>query len=414
MRIKIAVIGSEHFCRRAEDLSVNEGDFELACHIYTDPKEAADIIKTLKPSDAILFSGSLPYAYAKEAVQQFIVPTFYLKQDETAVSTTLLSVLANERVSCERISIDVAEQSHIDHVLNDLNGTIELPYIHVLQNGGSIEDVINFHKRLSGQGKTDIAITSIHIVYEKLLQRGITARMMIDPESSIIRSLRLAKQKAMLQKSSSAQIAVGILQSSGLPIMPFVTELSTILQAHWSETDGEFSLFTTKGIVEHSIKNPGFMDVFHRLPRNVKMAFGYGETTMKAAEHARLALNFIQSGELNSFYILDSNKRLHGPYPQSDGAIDMKVDHPLLVEIAEKTKLGPANISKLVQFSQSRTTNQFSAIDLALYMNVSRRTAERTLKKLIEFEYVRIVGEEMTYKQGRPRSLYEMNFAVHY
>lgn len=413
MRVKIAVIGSEHFCRRAEQLVTDAVNLHIECHTYAEPKDVAGIIKTITPSDAILFSGSLPYAYAKESVHEFNVPTFYLKQDETAISTTLLYVLAKEQLTCDRISIDIANRENLENVLNDLNKTIEMPYNHVLEENESISELVSFHQELVAEGKTDYAITSVHAVYEQLQKLGIRACMMIDPTSSILRSLNDARQQAILQKSTSAQIAVGIVQSSDLQIQPLISEISSLLHAHWTEKDGEYKLFTTMGNVEFSVRDTNFQALYRNFPHNVKIAFGCGESTMIAADHARLALSFIQATEPNSFYILDSNKKLHGPFPQTNDVIEMKVDHPVLVKLAEKTKLGPANISKLLSFNKSRPTNQFSANDLAIYLNVSRRTAERTLKKLMEFDYVKIVGEEMTYKQGRPRSLYELNFPTH-
>lgn len=91
----------------------------------------------------------------------------------------------------------------------------------------------------------------------------------------------------------------------------------------------------------------------------------------------------------------------------------MKINEPALVAMAEQTKLSPAAISKLIRFSQSRQSKQFTANDLASHLQVTRRTAERTLKRLMEFSYVKIVGEEMTYRQGRPRALYEFNFPAY-
>ena len=58
-----------------------------------------------------------------------------------------------------------------------------------------------------------MAITSVHAVYEQLRQQNIPACKMIDPESTILRSIEHAKQQAILQKSNSAQIAVGIVKA---------------------------------------------------------------------------------------------------------------------------------------------------------------------------------------------------------
>lgn len=413
MRIKIAVIGSEHFCTHVLKLVNGNDDLAIDCHIYSEPQESANIIQMIKPCDAIVFSGSLPYLYAQKKVQQFSVPTLFLQQDETAVSTTLLYVLAKEQLPCERISIDVTNRIFVDHVIEDVDKTIACPFIYELQNDDSIATLVSFHSQLMDEGKTDIAITSVHAVYEQLKAVGKKACMMIDPGSSIVRCLYEARQQAILQKSTSAQIAVGIVTSDESINEEFITTLASQLHGHWTENNDEYTLFTTLGNLEFSIKDQQFANLTSSLPENVNIAFGCGESTVIAAHHARLALSFIQSSAPKGFYILDANKKLHGPYPQTANVLDMKVDHPTLVLMAEKTKLGPANISKLLAFNKSRSTNQFTANDLAIYLNVSRRTAERTIKKLTEYNYVTIVGEEMTYKQGRPRAIYEFNFPTH-
>ena len=86
----------------------------------------------------------------------------------------------------------------------------------------------------------------------------------------------------------------------------------------------------------------------------------------------------------------------------------------ILMEISTKTKLSPANISKLIAFQQfTAILNNLQQMISPFILNVTRRTAERTLKKLADFDYVKVVGEEMAYKQGRPRALYEFNFSTY-
>ena len=186
------------------------------------------------------------------------------------------------------------------------------------------------------------------------------------------------------------------------------------MQARWIEKDGDYALYTSRGNIESTLKSKEFSPIFQTLASKAKLAFGYGESIIDATENANVALNLIQQSDGHSFYVLDSNKKLLGPYPQSGATVDMKNTNPELVKMAEKTKLSPANISKLMNYSQTRQTKQFTANDLCLYLNVSRRTAERTLKKLVEFDYAKIIGEEMTYRQGRPRALYEFNFHAYY
>ncbi len=415
MKIKIAVIGSADFCERTRQLTSSRVDIELNSYVYEEPQQAPDLIRSLTPCDVLFFSGSLPYLYAKDALENVPIPSVHLKQDETEIAVTLLHLALQRSLDLKRISIDVRSKQNIESVLKDLNCTTESPFVHILQDNEPIQAIIAFHKQLALQQKTDIAITSVHAVHEQLQQQNIPAMKMIDPESSILRTIELAKQQAILHKSNSAQIAVGIVKNSdcSLDTASAIEKMSSILQAHWEEQNRTFTLFTTMGNVEQALKRNDFLSGYQQLFGKAKLAFGYGETIIEATENAQFALDFIQQNDDHSFYVLDSDKKMHGPFPKTGVAIEMKVNDPALVAMAEKTKLSPANVSKLLSFSHSRQTKQFTAHDLALYLNVSRRTAERTLKKLVEFNYAKIIGEEMAYKQGRPRSLYELNLPTY-
>lgn len=413
MIIKIALVGSTDFCRRTEQLVANRKDIQLDSYHYKDPKEAARLIETLKPCDAILFSGSLPYFSALKKIEHLPIPTLYLKQDETAVAITLLHLAIQTQLHMSRLSIDVREKSSIEAVINELDKPIIAPFIHVLEDHHIIDTSTEFHKNLFLQGKTDQAITSIHAVYEQLNVLNIPVMKMIDPESSILTMIEHTKQQAILQKSNSAQIAIGIVKISMNNLEPSVEKIAEIIQARWNKQQDEYTLFTTKGNIESALNNHAFLTLFDKVSAEMQMAFGYGESIVDATENAKTALEFVEEDEAPIFYIVDAYKKLQGPFPVSNAVVEMRVNDPILVEMVEKTKLSPANISKLLAFSQSRQAKQFTANDLALYLNVTRRTAERTLKKLVQFEYVQIVGEEMTYRQGRPRALYEFNVPIY-
>ena len=46
------------------------------------------------------------------------------------------------------------------------------------------------------------------------------------------------------------------------------------------------------------------------------------------------------------------------------------------MKIAKETKLSPANLSKIIQFSQSHPSLKFTAADLSEYLQVTRRSTE--------------------------------------
>ncbi|MCG3089524.1 HTH domain-containing protein [Sporosarcina cyprini] len=411
--IKIAMIGSKDFCERTARLLDPNSDISLVSYIYEHPKEAKSIIPTLTPCDAILFSGSLPYHVSLDELEKLQIPAVYLKQNETAIAMTLLYLSTTRHVQLDAISIDIREPIHMTHVLNDLGQTVTMPYIHPIHPEETIETITDFHLSLYRDGKTVMAVTSIHAIYERLVEQQVPAMKMIDPESNILQTLEEAKQKALYVRSKSSQIAVGLIRPLTMlnSAEEEAAELAGLLHGHAIASENGHSVFTTLGNIDKVVSTTAFQKLFQRLSSKAHLAFGAGESTIEASQHAEQALSL--SRRPDEFYVLDGSKQLRGPLPDHmDDRIDMQVQNPIMQEMAEKTKLSPANLSKVMQFGKFRNAKQFSANDLALYMNVTRRTAERIIKKMSECGYIKIAGEEMTYKQGRPRALYELNFPL--
>lgn len=146
----------------------------------------------------------------------------------------------------------------------------------------------------------------------------------------------------------------------------------------------------------------------------VSIGFGYGKTVNEAEQNAKIARGFAKNNPIEScFYILTSDKELFGPFPKEQRVQSLKNDNPELMKIAKETKLSPANLSKIIQFSQSHPSLKFTAADLSEYLQVTRRSTERLLKKLVDYRYANICGEEMPYQQGRPRAIYELNLPLY-
>ncbi len=65
------------------------------------------------------------------------------------------------------------------------------------------------------------------------------------------------------------------------------------------------------------------------------------------------------------------------------------------------------NLKLMKQFIGMNNNRPFSAAELAEYMNLSRRSAERIISRLIDNNYLLFIGEEHPYNQGRPRKVYK-------
>ena len=413
MITRIAVLGSSNFIEHLRQFEHELISIRLDYYIYNTPIEAIDIVSKIKPCDAVFFSGSLPYVYAKEAREKLPVPSHYLRQDETAISTTLLSICFSESKPIQQISIDLIEPRSVNSVLEDIAETEQHPYMMQIDSGFNLQEVVSFHSKLQKNGETSLAITSIHAVYQELKEKNISVIRMIDPKSSILKGIEETKSMALLAKSQSAKIAVGYIQLNDHASMSedLLKKISGSIQATAVSTEENlYVLYSTQGDIQEALKSNTLETWFELATSPLYIAFGFGKTVIEATQNARDALPYATE---NTAYLITDQKELLGPYPNNQKRVNLKTNEPKLALLAKDTTLSPANLSKVMQFSRFHKSAEFTASDLEIYLQVSRRTTERILKKLVDHGYARIVGEEMTYQQGRPRAIYELNFPTY-
>lgn len=414
MLSRIAVLGSHDFIENLKSFEHELNSIRLDYYTYNDPSEAKNIIQLIKPCDAVFFSGSFPFIHATESIEKLPIPTFYLKQDENAITTTLLSVCSGQATPIHKISIDLLHPESVQRVLEDIGYSEQPPYLMKIDTSFDLKEIVAFHTDLQNSGKSKLAITSIHVVYKALKDNNLSVIRMIDPKKSIIKGIEDTKSLAHLFKSESAKVAVGYIQTTrDDSISEYnVKQIAASIQATVvKETDNMYTLFSTQGDVQDALLNKRMTNWTSSSSSPLKIAFGYGKTVIDATQNAKDALSYTTD---NTAYLLTDSKELLGPYPNSNQQVRLKNNNPQLVQIAKETTLSPANLSKVIQFSRSRKSPEFTASDLEIYLQVSRRTTERILKKLTDHGYAKIVGEEMTYQQGRPRALYELNFSTYH
>ncbi|WP_045514937.1 transcriptional regulator [Neobacillus niacini] len=415
MATKIAVIGSREFFKKIHTVAAQVPDITIEPYIYQQPQEAAELIRNLKPCDVVFFSGALPYYFSKKHLENLTLPTLILTQDEIAVAASLLAITHKSKIPFERISIDLFDASNINHVLSESEIRIESLKImdfkqQMLQDSFNLESIVQFHFNLWEQGVTETALTSVHAVYHHLQSLGVPAIRMADPEISLLRGLQTAKDQADLFKSKAAQVAVGYLSIQD-PQQEQIDNLVHLLNAYIQPLNENLSvLYSTRGEMDKNRLN----DFLEKWPGPIIVGFGYGSTMKEADQHAKIALRFAEK-ELSSKcgYILTEDKEMVGPFPYEHKQYSLKNDHPELLQVAKETKLSPSNLSKILEFSRSRQSLQFTSADLTDYLQVTRRSTERIIKKLVDHGYVKVVGEEMVYHQGRPRAIYELTMSTY-
>lgn len=427
--MKIGVIGSKLFL---DSLSVYFPLFPEVQFVpfeYQVPEESSLLIKEAsQQTDLVLFSGSIAFYYGYKFVKKNLTKAIYTPFDELTIALSLLSITQKERISLNKISIDLPDQDKLLKVLNESEivgksvHVKDYPWIYNRDEEETrslnIMEFVQFHRQLYQEKKTLFALTSIHAVYEELQRLSIPSRYMVQPEQTLFDSLERAVTLLRLKKTEESQIAVISIEShqkdrnGSERLLAFLKKMCDRVHARMAvENEDPYVIYTTRGTLQ------AFQDdYYHNMVRQMetefqtifKIGIGYGYTMQEAENHSSQALFFTNKYFKNKTIacLVDSDQKLHGPLFEDNRSIELKNDDQVIQKLAEELKMSAKNIKLIHQFLTIIKFRAFSAAELEEYMKFSRRSAERVIKRLIIGGCLLQSGEEHPYDQGRPRNLY--------
>ncbi len=439
MNIRIAAFGSESLIEIVKQYVSHFQGVELIPYIYDTIEESVELVGRSIDVDVLLFTGSLPYMLSRNEIIKKGTPAVFIPLDEYTVLHTLFNV--KYHLKCSTFSIDVLDSVNVYEIFNEVSVGIEDVYIKNLTNiyddNGKLknEEIIQFHEDLWNSGKIEIAVTCLSSVYKELKKKEIPVKQMIQPQKTIKDTIIQAIMHGELELSKKAQIIVGIIsidnyqaliadkgsylaESNSLVLHQLLLDFSSEIHASLQRVGkDEFIIYGTKGsfeIVTNQYRElPVLLKMKKLLNVKVNVGFGFGLTTKEAENNAQIALQHsAENSEKNCAYIVNADKRLLGPLTQVpiDELYSMEngFEYDYLLNISNSSGINLQNIRKIVEFCKLISFQPFSAAELAEYMQISRRGAERFIKNLVNSSFARIVGEEQVSQRGRPTTLYRL------
>ncbi|MGP4106271.1 hypothetical protein [Virgibacillus sp. L01] len=429
MKVKIAVFGREKLVDRITKYVEKQEDIEIFPFVYSESKETAELVEKAFMCDIYLFAGSLPYLYAKDKVEKKRLPAVQVDFDEYMILTSFYRVRNHHRQELNRFSIDVMSQRNIDKVLDEMELNNEEIYTYSYGNDQpvDIERIAKYHENLWNEGKIDYALTSIEEVESILVDKGIPTSCMRIPLLNIERAVEQAVSFATLNQSKSAQIVAGYVQikqfdqikaeKGDFQAQQLQLKLHQILLRYSQKTyasvlsngNDKFVIFGTRGILDHITNHyrdfPLLKEMERALNTSVDIGFGLGLTAKQAEDNAKSALEACNQSNDGTCYIVNERQDTIGPL----GVEKEFNTSELYRSLIHQAKLNNELSYNFIEFIEIRNNEPFSSNDIASYYRVTKRSAERTVKKLLSGEVIKVVGEEKPYLKGRPRKLFQLD-----
>lgn len=429
MKMKLAVFGRKEIISRISTFIDKQDDVEIIPFTYKKAIDTVHLIEKAFMCDLYLFTDPLSYLYVKNKVEKKRLPHILVSIDEYSILTSFYRLKNDYKQALDRLSIDVLDERPVEEVRKELAMDENKIYTYGFGDYTTIdlEKIIAYHQRLWNEGKIDYVLTSISEVEHRLIDLGIPARSMVIPNLNIKQALIRATSMTKFNHSQSAQIVAGYIRVKNMYAIKaergefiaqeIMLKLQQILLKFGYKTaasvlpdnNNQFVLFGTRGLLNHITDHyrnfPLLKEIEAALHVPVDIGFGLGLTAKQAEDNAKSALEMCSNTDDSRCYIVNERKDTIGPL----GVKKHFNTSQLYQALIHKARLNNELSYNFIDFISIRNNEPFSSNDIATYYNVTKRSAERTINKLLTGEVIRIAGEERPYLKGRPRKLFTLN-----
>lgn len=426
MKVKMAVFGHKEIIERVQNETEDKSHIDIIPFSYSQAQETVELIDKAFMCDVYVFTDVLSYTIAQEEIEKKRLPTVRIPIDEYAILAAFYKLRKRKGQPLKRVSIDIANEAYIKKIFNDLSISDQAAvytYSYEKEKRISIEKVVNFHKGLWNEGKISDVLTSSKDVAKELKHANIPTHLINVPQGHICQAIEQAEKMIRLHKGTAKQIVAGhiqvineltgevaqkhVIQNVHDMLLKFGRQTNTSILLHSHE---HFTLFGTRDLLQYITSNFRTLPLLEKmkeiLPPQmvVNIGFGFGLTIKEAEKNAHLAIEKCRENRQNNCYIVNEREEVIGPI-----GIKREFDTSKLYEdLIHKARLNNQLSYNFIQFITKRNNEPFSSHDIALHYKVTKRSAERTINKLLSGNIIKHVGEERPYLKGRPRKLFQL------
>ncbi|MCG5102796.1 hypothetical protein [Oceanobacillus alkalisoli] len=425
MKLKLAVFGIQPTIDRIHSLLEENKEIELLPFTYSKAEETTTLLDTVYNCDVYLFTEYLSYLYVYNRIEKERLPTIQIEPDPYMVSAALYRLQAEKNV--KRIAFDLFDESYLDDVVRELNLDEEpiKPILFDSWEKPDPEQLITSYTTLWNEGNIEYVLASTEEIAAELRGRDIPASTLHLPELRLKEALNQTISLAKLSESENNQMVTGYISVKGIDekteiighsldilkrIRRILTRFSTRTDTTFVETEErKFVLYGSeklhKHLKEHYRSFPLLQEMKSSIKLPVHLGFGLGLSALESAKNAEIAHESCQRSEHSICYITNERQEMIGPI-----GVKKEIDTSSLYQaLIHHARLNNELSYNFIDFITDRNNEPFSTNDVALFYQVTKRSAERTVNKLLTGNVIKIAGEERPYKKGRPRKLFTLN-----
>lgn len=437
--LKIGVILSYNFYQKIKNIEPELGsEYEIIYLKYKDWSEVEEIcFENISQVDAYIFGGKFVNCMIKNNSIYDEIPCFYfpLSLKEGLYKLLLKISVENGRLDLSRTYIDCIDEDNNYLGLKEIIPKEYFPYsFYYTDDEHLMKKALSTPMELWKDGKIDTCVTCFGSVESKLREVGLKTYYLYPSKESILNTFYTVANDLKIKQLENSQVAVGNVSLFNITRdtinFDYESEMNqaTLYQSLISfqkkycipfviqKYDMGYEIFISKGILEKITNNYSscaLLEYFKKsLKFKVNIGWGVGTNLKIARQNAHNANIESDRHQGNCSFVMFEQGKVVGPLSENNFLSYKNTINSEIENISKKAQLSAINIQKLIGIIKKLNTNKFSASDIAYYLGITSRSANRIINKLEQSGNAIYMYTKSEKLRGRPKKVYTINLPI--
>ena len=398
--IKLAILTPKNSSEKIKN-SLKEITCEIKYIFYNNLYDLEELyLKNAQKYDGIITSGPIGYEIIKNSVELF-TPLYHFDISKGDLYKYLFNILKeNTKIDFSRVYIDFISPEKKEYWFKDIFKKEEEPIFYQINfsNKNLYETLKNNYINLKKEKKIDIVLTRISNMVNFLKSEKISFDFLFPSEENIKNTVLEVIKDIKILKSEKKQIIFGklLFDKISIDIEEEIHSISKNCIIKILDKNIEILM-----LYEDFINSNIALNLKKKFRNNFFSGWGKGNNINEARHNAEKS--YIKNKETNTevIYLVSTNSEII--------LSEINAKKKKNIEIIEKLKelnITKQNSEKLIELFKNQ--EKVSCANLANYLNISERTANRLLLKLEENSLA--ISNLIKINRGRPKKIYTFSF----
>lgn len=355
-----------------------------------------------------------PVVYTKRGITGIVKSFWDFQKDNCGTS-----ILKNMK-----IGIDVVDEKDFLETLEEFNIKIKSYYLQKYDYQKTEAEYLEEYLKKIKSGEINCVFTAFGYIYSALKEKNIPVYRVQATNSEIKKEFKNLLDRIKMSKAENSKISVEIikiLKSERISnnILSDKLQFEKELLAYSQMVDGniqtlgndEYLILSNKGLLNASENINTILSIIKNYSSKgliISIGIGEGNTMFLSEKNARIALKISMGNGNNSIFFSDGSE-VKGPLMEKREILYKNSSDKKILEVSKNTGVSALYLEKIKSVIKKQDKNSFTSVELAEFLNISERSTNRIIKKIIESGYASVEYEN-SFGAGRPRRKTQFNF----